>query len=93
LDSLGWVYFKLERLDLAEKNLGLANQVNREDSTILEHLGDLYLKLGDPALALDYYRKSVTMAENPADVKKIEGKLTALEKKSHSSRNHQEKNH
>ncbi len=93
LDSLGWVYFKLERLDLAEKNLGLANQVNREDSTILEHLGDLYLKLGDPALALDYYRKSVTMAENPADVKKIEEKLTALEKKSHSSRNHQEKNH
>ena len=80
LDSLGWAYFKLNRLELAEKNLKQAIQINDGDSTILEHLGDLYLRLGDHPRALNYYRRSVALAEDPGELEKIEAKLVALEK-------------
>ncbi len=82
LDSLGWAYFKLNRLELAEKNLKQAIQINDGDSTILEHLGDLYLRLGDHPRALNYYRRSVALAEDPGELEKIEAKLVALEKQS-----------
>ena len=50
------------------------------ESTILEHLGDLYLKLGDQSRALNYYRKSVAVAEDPGELRKVKAKLTELEK-------------
>lgn len=81
-DSLGWVYFKLNKLDLAEKNLMQAFEVNDSDPTILEHLGDLYVKLGDKSKALTYYKKSVSWAENHGESEKVRAKLIALEKRS-----------
>ena len=80
LDSLGWVYFKLNQFELAEKNLQKATKINDQDPTILEHLGDLYLRLGDHSGALNYYRKSVALAEDPAELEKVEAKLVSLEK-------------
>ncbi len=80
LDSLGWVYFKLNKFELAEKNLQLATKINDRDPTILEHLGDLYLRLGDHSGALNYYRKSVALAEDPGELEKVEAKLVSLEK-------------
>ena len=81
LDSLGWVYFKLDQLALAEENLTRAIQINDGDPTILEHLGDLYVRLGDHSRALSYYRKSVALAEDPGELEQVEAKLAALEKK------------
>ena len=48
LDSLGWAYFRLGRLDVAEKNLREAH-VASPDPTIVEHLGDLEMQRGDIA--------------------------------------------
>ncbi len=79
LDSLGWVYFKLNNFELAEENLKQAIQINGGDPTILEHLGDLYLRLGDRFRALGYYRKSVAVAEDPDELEKVEAKLASLE--------------
>ena len=81
-DSLGWVYFKLNKLDLAEKNLIQAFEVDDSDPTILEHLGDLYVKLGDKSKALTYYKKSVSWAEDHEESEKVRAKLIALEKRS-----------
>ncbi len=78
LDSLGWVYFKLDDLELAEKNLVLASQINDADPTILEHLGDLYYKLGDLNKARQYYEQSVHFAEEEDEKVKVEEKLAAL---------------
>ena len=61
LDSLGWVYFKLHRLDEAEVNLKRAARLT-EDPTIFDHLGDLYLKLGQLETALQYYERGVRVA-------------------------------
>jgi Tfp pilus assembly protein PilF len=78
LDSLGWVYFRLNQLDLAEKNLLLAAQINSNDGTILEHLGDLYHKLGDLNKARRYYEQSVHFADDEIEKGKVEKKLSAL---------------
>ncbi len=61
LDSLGWVYFKLHRLDEAEVNLKRAARLT-EDPTILDHLGDLYIELGQLETALQYYERGVRVA-------------------------------
>ena len=78
LDSLGWVYFKLNQLDLAETNLLLALRLSDSDPTIYEHLGDLYSKLKQYARARTYYRHSVSLAENE-EQEKVQKKLTDLE--------------
>ena len=53
LDSLGWAYFKLDRLDLAEPNLRKASEQMVWNSVIQDHLGDLMFELGryDEAVA------------------------------------------
>jgi len=51
IDSLGWVYFKLNRYDLAEPNLEKAARLISNDPTIHEHLGRLYLRMGRKAQA------------------------------------------
>jgi tetratricopeptide (TPR) repeat protein len=78
LDSLGWVYFKLNQLDLAETNLLLALRLSDSDPTIYEHLGDLYSKLKQYDRARTYYRHSVSLAENE-ELEKVQKKLTDLE--------------
>ena len=61
LDSLGWVYFKLRRLDEAEVNLKRAARLT-QDPTIFDHLGDLYIELGQLETALQYYERGVRVA-------------------------------
>lgn len=46
LDSLGWAYFKLDRLDLAEVLLQQASDQMAWNSVIQDHLGDVLRRLG-----------------------------------------------
>ena len=46
LDSLGWAYFKAEKLDLAENNLRRAADQLKTNSVIQDHYGDVLFKLG-----------------------------------------------
>ena len=80
LDSLGWTYFKLNQLKSAEFNLVQAAEINKSDPTILEHLGDLYLRLQDYSRARTYYQRSIKFAEDPAERTKVEEKLSSLER-------------
>jgi len=59
LDSLGWVYFKLGKYDLAEENLTKAEGRISSDPTVQEHLGDLYQKTGRLKLAAVHWERSV----------------------------------
>jgi len=59
LDSLGWVYFKLGKYDLAEENLTKAALHMSSDPTVQEHLGDLYQKTGRLKLAAAHWERSV----------------------------------
>jgi tetratricopeptide (TPR) repeat protein len=79
LDSLGWVYFKLNQLELAETNLLLALRVNDNDPTIYDHLGDLYSKLKQYDRARTYYRQSISLAEKE-EQERVQKKLIDLER-------------
>lgn len=60
IDSLGWVYYRLGRLDEARRELEKAALLTRGDPTVLEHLGDVYRDLRLPDLARDQYRRSLS---------------------------------
>ena len=59
LDSLGWVYYKLGKYDLAEENLNKAVLHMSSDPTVQEHLGDLYQKTGRLKLAAAHWDRAV----------------------------------
>jgi len=76
LDSLGWVYFKMGRLDLAEDNLLKALKSLRLTGVVYDHLGDLYFRKGDREQAVDYWRKALDQQDDELEkddvVRKIE---------------------
>ena len=59
LDSLGWAYFKLDRLDRAEPLLQQASEQMAWNSVIQDHLGDLMLKLGRHADAIAAWERAL----------------------------------
>jgi tetratricopeptide (TPR) repeat protein len=69
LDSLGWAYFKQNKLAEAEEYLRRAIDREGQDPTILGHLGDVYLKLGETERAAEIYERALAEWQKavPAD--------------------------
>ena len=59
LDSLGWVYYQMGRYPEAREPLERAAREYPHDGTVLEHLGDLYLELGETDLAYVAWRRAL----------------------------------
>jgi Flp pilus assembly protein TadD len=73
LDSMGWVYFKQNRIEQAIRYLKEADKRIPDDPTIAEHLGDALRKAGRFQEALDAYRRAQKYApENSQLRQKIE---------------------
>ena len=70
LDSLGWIYFKQNKLADAEATLRKALERDSHDPTMHSHLGDVYAKSGRPELAFAEWEKSLAEWKRvlPADV-------------------------
>jgi Flp pilus assembly protein TadD len=81
LDSLGWIYFKLNKFAEAEATLRKALQRESHDATIHSHLGDLYGKTGRSDLAAAEWEKSLAEWRRslPADIES--DKVAELEKR------------
>jgi tetratricopeptide (TPR) repeat protein len=81
LDSLGWVYYKQNKLADAEATLRKAVDRDSHDPTIHSHLGDVYSKLGRTELAAAEWEKSLSEWRRslPADIET--DKIAELEKK------------
>ncbi|MGA7990150.1 MAG: tetratricopeptide repeat protein [Thermoanaerobaculia bacterium] len=75
LDSLGWVYFRIGRLDKAEENLVAASTLNPDDATVEEHLGDLWEKKGDLARARESWKRALTLKPETENKSRLEDKL------------------
>jgi tetratricopeptide (TPR) repeat protein len=87
-DSLGWAYFKQDKLDDAEGLLRQAVTREGHDPTILSHLGDVYAKMGKDSLAEAQWRKSLDEWHRvlPADFEaakmaEVEQKISALKRR------------
>ena len=81
LDSLGWIYFKQNKLVDAETTLRKALQRESHDATIHSHLGDLYAKTGRMDLAASEWEKSLAEWRRslPADIEA--DKIAEIEKR------------
>jgi TonB family protein len=83
-DSLGWVYFKLGRLEEAEQYIGgIAKQAN--SPVIDEHLGDVYAKRGKQDLAVAQWQKALNELQKAAGQSIDSAQLARLKSKISSS--------
>ena len=87
-DSLGWAYFKQDKLDDAETLLRQAIKREGHDPTILSHLGDVYAKMGKDSLAeaqwqksLDEWHRALPADFEPAKMAEVEQKISALKRR------------
>jgi len=74
LDSLGWVYYKMNNVSMAVETLRKA-AAREKDPVIYDHLGDALLKAGDKAGALDAWKRSLQSGPREKDRKKIVEKI------------------
>lgn len=76
-DSLGWLYYKKSQLEKAKFYLekALANLKGEEEPVILDHLGDVNLKLGNLSSACDLYKRALEKSIHHRERKKIEEKV------------------
>jgi tetratricopeptide (TPR) repeat protein len=81
LDSIGWAFFKLNDMQNAEKYLLEADQIVKNDPTIVEHLGDLYYKTGDLEKAQSFWMRSISIGTVEEDIQKVRRKLEMLQEK------------
>ncbi len=73
LDTIGWVYFKLEEYGLAKIYLEKAIEVGGESVVMLDHLGDIEYKLGNIVRAKELWKKAVELEPSRTEIQiKIE---------------------
>ena len=84
LDSLGWVYYKLNRLPEAEENLRQALLRTPNDATVHDHMGDILLReskvkeaIAQWQLSMQEFEKEPAADVEPGDVAKVKSKLEA----------------
>jgi len=84
LDSLGWVYFKMNRLPEAEENLRQALIRTPRDGTVHDHMGDVLLKeskvreaIAQWQISLQEFEKASAADVEPGDIAKVKSKLEA----------------
>jgi len=82
LDSLGWVNYRLNKLEEAERNLRESIEIMSGDATVYDHLGDVYLKEGKVKDAIAQWQSSLKEWEktpqvdlDPVEVAKVTKKL------------------
>ncbi len=82
LDSLGWVHFRLNKLDLAEGELRQAVDKVGKDPTVHDHLAEVYFKQGKVReaiqqweAAVNEWKTSAPSDQDPAELAKINKKL------------------
>lgn len=79
-DSLGWVYYKMENYGRAVTELGKAVDLQPDDPTIHEHLGDAHLKLGAREEAIAAYKRSIALYKDAKKRAKVRQKLEIVKR-------------
>jgi tetratricopeptide (TPR) repeat protein len=81
LDSLGWAYFKSDKLDLAEDNLRRAADQLKTNSVIQEHYGEVLFKLGRYDEAIAAWTRALSGDGDSIDKGNIDKKIRAAKQK------------
>jgi tetratricopeptide (TPR) repeat protein len=78
IDSLGWVYFRMNKFEEAAQALEQAVSLVPHDPHIFEHLGDTYKALGLRENALRAYEKAYELFDETEAKSFIKDKIDAL---------------
>lgn len=81
LDSLGWVYFRLNRFDEAEGQLLRSLQRGSRDPTVYDHLGDVQLAQGKFKEAISQWERAVVEWQSNAPSETDEAEISKIQKK------------
>jgi tetratricopeptide (TPR) repeat protein len=81
LDSLGWAYFKADKLDLAEDSLRRAADQLQTNSVIQDHYGEVLLKLGRLDEAIAAFTRALAGDGDSIDRGDIDRKIRAAKQK------------
>ncbi len=81
LDSLGWVYFRMNRMDDAVEQLKRSLERGSRDPTVHEHLGDVYQGMDNLKDAITQWERSLSewQSNAPSDIDQSE--IAKLQKK------------
>jgi Flp pilus assembly protein TadD len=75
VDSLGWVYYRLEQFDNAVIHLERAVELRPQDPVINDHLGDAYWRVGRHQEARFQWRRALSLKPEADLVPTIEVKI------------------
>ncbi|HAS82703.1 MAG TPA: hypothetical protein DCS43_08540 [Verrucomicrobia bacterium] len=67
IDTLGWIYYRMKKLELAWATLSKAYEIIGDDAEILLHLGDVQAALGNTEAAVKYWTQSVAIDPAPTN--------------------------
>ena len=88
LDSMGWIFYKQNKLPQAESYIRKAIDRDSHDPTMLSHLGDVLAKSGRTEQAAVEWEKSVAEWHRVVPAEFEEDKVAELEQKISSVRRH-----
>ncbi len=78
----GWVLYRMNKLDEAERNLRRSLELMSKDPTVHDHLGDVYFRAGKIREAIAQWQNSLKEWQTsppsevaPAEVAKVQKKL------------------
>jgi tetratricopeptide (TPR) repeat protein len=69
LDTYGWVYFRLQQYDEAERYIKKAIDLGSNSPVINEHLGDIYYKQSKKEKAMEYWQKALQLDATNTELK------------------------
>ena len=75
IDSLGWVFYRLSKYELAIEPMERAVELLPVDPIINDHLGDVYWKVGRKREAKFQWKRSLSFFPNEVDAERIRQKL------------------
>ena len=69
LDTLGWIYYRMENYNLAENFIKDSIAIDNTNAVVLEHLADVYIKKNNVNDALIYYKLALKNDPNNVETK------------------------
>ena len=73
LDTMGWIYFKMDDYNKAKDFVEKSIKINSKNSDVYDHLGDIEYKMGNKKDAKQAWQKALDLNKNSTELKqKIE---------------------
>ena len=70
IDTYGWVLFRQGKFEDAKEKFEFAHKIDSKDKLVVEHLGDVWIQLGDKNKAVEWWTKALELNPESTVLKK-----------------------